>query len=191
MQRPNLRKQCNPSLGVSVAVPCDLVASCTRGRLAMAPRWRQCPASADLACRLGATDRSGCRGTSVAAALPPKKPHAWMVDDVLAWDVRHRRCRKTYLESAELQEMHSASSKNRPNLRRTRGSQHQSQELQRKRRQSGLLEPCPLTKRRSAAAAEAAASPVFDVATVAVAETACLHAETKAGSAMAGMLKAL
>ena len=67
------------------------------------------------------------------------------------------------------------------NLRRTRGTEYQSQELQRKRRQSGLLEPCPLTKRRSTSAfAEVPASPVFDVAMVAAAAPACLHAEISA-----------
>ena len=109
----------------------------------------------------------------VAAALPLKKPHAWMVDETSARDVRHRRRRKTYLGSAEPEDMHSTSSRNRPNLGRTRGTQHQSQELQRKRPQSGLLEPCPLTKRRTLA------SPVFDVA-MAAAAPACLHAETSA-----------
>ena len=61
---------------VSVALPCDLAASCTRGRLALAPRWRQRPDGADFPCGLSATDRSGCRGTSVAAALPLKGPRA-------------------------------------------------------------------------------------------------------------------
>ena len=66
------------------------------------------------------------------------------------------------------------------NLRRTRGTEYQSQELQRKRRQSGLLEPCPLTKRRFASAFAEVPAPVFDVAIVAAAAPACLHAEISA-----------
>ena len=143
-------------------------------------RVGKCPVSAGLPCGISDTDRSGGHCMRVAAALPLKKPHAWMVDETSARDVRHRRCRKTYLGSAEQKDMHSTSSRNRPNLGRTRGTQHQSQELQRKRPESGLLEPCPLTKRRSASAVgETLASPVFDVA-MAAAAPACLHAETSA-----------
>ena len=120
--------------------PCHatLAASCTRGRLALAPRGRQRPDGADLPCGLSATDRSGCRGTSVAAALPLKGPRAWMVDKVLPRDVRHGRRKATYLRSTERQDTYSASSRNRLNLQPIFGNQHQSQERQSSRRRGFL-----------------------------------------------------
>ena len=122
----------------------------------------------DLPGGVGATDRSGRHGTSVAAALP----RAWMVDKVLAAvlarDARHRRRKVTYFRSPEHQETDSASSRNTLNLRRL----HQSQQLQQKRRrQSRLLELCLPTKHRSASVVvEAPATPLFDVAALKTAE---------------------
>ena len=75
----------------------------------MAPVGR-CPVRAGLPCGVSDADRRGWHCMRVAAAFPLKKPHAWMVDEVSARDVGHPRRRKTYLRSAEPQEMHSTSS---------------------------------------------------------------------------------
>ena len=79
-------------------------------------RIGQGPVGGDLPGGVGATDRSGRHGTSVAAALP----RAWMVDKVLAAvlarDARHRRRKVTYFRSPEHQETDSASSRNMLNL---------------------------------------------------------------------------
>ena len=131
-------------------------------------RIGQRPVGADLPAGVGATDRSGRHGTSVAAALPS----AWMVDKVLAAvlarDARHRRRKVEYFRSPEHQETDSASSRNTLNLRRL----HQSQQLQQKRRrQSRLLELCLPKKHRSASVVvEAPATPLFDVAALKTAE---------------------
>ena len=147
-------------------------------------RIGQGPVGGDLPGGVGATDRSGRHGTSVAAALP----RAWMVDKVLAAvlarDARHRRRKVTYFRSPEHQETDSASSRNMLNLL---VGPIPSQELQQKRRKSGLLEPCLLTKHGSAS--------LFGTAAVASAPE-CSRAETsvrwlrdRSTSAMADLQK--
>ena len=147
----------------------------------MVPRIGQRPAGADLPGGEVATDRSGRHGTSVAAALP----RAWMVDKVLAAvlarDARHRRRKVTYFRSPEHQETDSASSRNMLNLL---VGPIPSQELQQERRQSGLLEPCLLTKHGSASVVVG-----VPAASLLGAETSVRWLRDRSTSAMADLLK--
>ena len=108
-------------------------------------RIGQGPVGGDLPGGVGATDRSGRHGTSVAAALP----RAWMVDKVLAAvlarDARHRRRKVTYFRSPEHQETDSASSRNMLNLL---VGPIPSQELQQERRTERFAGAMPSYKAR-------------------------------------------